>query len=650
MTNRVDRAELGRIAGVSPGKGELVALNDLASHATTWYRRYAYWSKLGPTATGAANPIEHKSEDHRVFAFLRVGGCLALVGAAAVLASLFVPVPQMLAVPGVSLAVIATALIGYHFYLAASDLGDRRPPLPVFVTLPPKGTQAHQLIEAIETELMPTAKGSGIVLEEKVTRADGQLDIFVRQRDTAADVQRMGHYAKRFRGYRPTDISLGFVALDRPPVATWELPSDRKGASAGLAKASPRVLELKSPVLEAEHAKLFPSASPQSVPWSYSAQFSVDEPLARCPVISAAAMIEPTSAGNIMRLTMSRSVDDRSPDTRVRFAGISGQTKIATGGAFRRPSVELYRGPRHGSASGPTTPSTEDNPQTHAPDFALSFSDNDEFLPGDSLTVYLTFERPIQPHEQDAIWFLAQFDFLESICGFHQLALFDPLGRPVSERETSTAGSGSRPVFSEPSVRYSTMVVRGGLSLSRLQVTSEDTTKATLMHPGRLPDASLVHELISSFVSDHRLALRDVREDFAERSAADRGALVWTILAKDSENLLSPDLTMRVSGARTPATGQEATSVEISVIAKFLNEKDQKSLQQLKAAIATSADQIVKDYVARRSPDDARGAVGAASSLAHPAAMSGNASDRLERVVQRAEAIIARFERLFRPS
>lgn len=646
-SNKVDRPELGRTVGVSPGKGELVLKHYQAGHEPSWFMLYSKWSRLGPTAAGPARPVEHKSEDQRDIAFDRIGA--VLVGAAIVLA-----VPKFWLWSALAF-VAGVCAVGYHYYSVLRGIRGTRPPMPVYAILPQQGTQAHRLVETIHTEMTPVVHGGVVLLDEKSTKADGRLELHVRQRDTKSDEKRSRVYARRFSSLRDEDISLGYIGFDRSPAVKWALPADVKQPSLGLSIASPRVLQLKAPFAASDRKRLFPSGPTQSQPWAYAAGFSIEQPLEKCPSVSASAMIDPSSAGNTLRLTITRAVDDRSPDTRVRFAGISGQVRLSVGGSFRRPGVELHRGSKHGDNRGPSSPSTEDDPQKHAPEFALKFSDNDEFMSGDSLTVYLIFEKPIQAHETDAIWFVAYFDFLDPVSGYHQLALFDPLGNPISDRYGSTSeAKGARPVFMEPSYRESSVTVHGVLPLARLLVVAEDTQKAIVMQPGRLPTSELVHELISSLVSEHRLALRDVREDYAERNAADRGALVWTILAKDSENMLSPDVTIRIAGARVPGTGQEATSLEISVISKYSNPDEFRAVQQLKTAITEGADAIVRSFVARRAADEATSAADARHAdeglVAFDRSADGSASARLDQVVMRAERLIERFERIFKPS
>jgi hypothetical protein len=192
-------------------------------------------------------------------------------------------------------------------------------------------------------------------------------------------------------------------------------------------------------------------------------------------------------------------------------------------------------------------------------------------------------------------------------------------------------------------------VVHGALTLTGLRVIVEDTLKAGEVYVGRLPDAGLVHELVDMLATDHRLAIRDVREDFAERGGSDRGALAWTILAKGSDSMLSPDVMLRVAGTRPPAGGSEATSVEFSLIVRHTNTDQFETASKLASAIKTGADAIVNAFIARRSADEAVASSDRGATFQSPHT-EGDLGQRLEVVVARAEHIIERFERIFSPS
>ena len=642
-TSQVDR-QLARTVGVSPGKGEMVLKENQATHQPGWFLWYPQWNKLGPTASGPAQPVQHKSEDERQLALDWIGAGMIAVSLAAALLGYW-------PLAGVTFFAGAAA-VGFHIGARTMRLIGRRPPLPVFTVLPPKGAPVHphRLAENVEIELRQAERGSGTVLEEKLIRSGGQLEIAVRQRDRKLDGRRRDIYSRRFGSIRDRDVSLGYIGFDRPPAVTWQLPGDRDRPGSGLVKLSPRVLQLRSPVQSAERSPLFGKGDDPNKPWGYSAVFEPSDPLAICPSVSAAAMIDPDSAGNTLRFTISRAVADRSPKTRVRVAGLAGEVRLAASGDFRRPNVELHHGGHEDSARGLGMLSTEDDPQTHSPKFSLSFSDNEDFLPGDCVTVFLVFEKPIRPQKDDMIRFVVLFDFLDPVAGFHELALFDPLGYPALDRDPATAGTATaRPAFAKPAQQTSRLTVQGGLSLEGLRVTGEETLKAGEVHIGRLPDAGLLHELIDMLATDHRLAIRDVREDFAERSGPDRGALAWTILAKGSDDMLSPDIMLRIAGTRPTAGGSEATSVEISLIARYADTKQYEAASQLGSAIKAGTDAIVKAFIARRSADEAMASSDRGATFPSMQA-DGDLGQRLEVVVARAEHIIERFERIFSPT
>lgn len=643
LTNQLDRGRLARTVGISPGTGEMVLEEDRAKHEATLFQQYAQWHKLGPTAAGPARPVESANEDLRVWSLDRIGYVLL---AAAVLLVLLSK-----AAFGMVAALLGTVVIGYHFYFRGKMSAGPPTPLPVYTLLPPRGAGTHVLQETVDLVLQPTHRDGRTLIEPKLVQAVGRLDLVVRQRDPKLDARRQRVHARRFGGAVDASVSLGYIGFDQPPRVTWDFAEAGAPPTSGLAVVSPRALQLKMPVAApAERARLFRTVDGPTNLWPYGTRFKINDAMAVCPSISAAAMIDPHSAGNTLRLTISRAVTCRHPQTRVSLSGIEGSLRMANVGAFRRPRVELSRGAQHGNDQGLGALSMEDDPQRHAPEFGLAFIEEAPFLPGDSLTVYFVFDKPIIPYEHDAISFAVRFAFLQPVCGFQQLALFDPLGYPAVDPESAGGGNfAARALFTTPSQRQSIMFVRGGLSLANLRLAVEETLRDNQMHPGRLPDATLVHELITMLVSDHHLAMRDVREDLAERSSAERGALVWTLLAKDSVNLLSPDIALRVVGSRVPGTGQEATTIELSVIAKLSSQEDYDAAMQLKTALGQGIDRIVRAFVAQQPEQPAEMAHEAGAYTPTGSTLgSGDIAVRLEAVVRRAEAIIERFERVFR--
>jgi hypothetical protein len=642
LTNQLDRARLARTVGISPGIGEMVLEEDRARHDATFFLKYAQWHKLGPTAIGPARPVESASEDLRIRAFDRVGYALL---ALAIILALLSQIGY-----GVLMALLGATVIAYHLFLRNKVLSGPPTPLPVYTVLPPGRARAHVLLESVDLLLQTAQREGRVLIEPKLVHAIGRLDLAVRQCDPKLDVRRQSVHARRFGGKGGDNISLGYIGFDQPPRVIWELANGADGPAPVIAVISPRVLQLKAPVAPAERARLFRPVDGPANLWRYEARFTINDAMAVCPSISVAAMIDPGSAGNTLRLTISRAVTCRHPQTLISLSGIEGTLEMAAVGAFRRPRVEISRGAQHGSEQGLGAPSMEDDPQRHAPEFGLSFIEEAPFLPGDSLTVYFVFGKPISPYARDAIAFAIRFAFLQPVCGIQQLALFDPLGYPAVDPETAGGGNpAARALFMPPSQRQSTMSVRGSLSLADLRLTLEETLRDNQQHSGRLPDASLVHELITMLVSDHHLAMRDVREDLAERSSAERGALVWTLLAKDSVNLLSPDIVLRVVGSRMPGTGQDATTIELSVIAKQSTQEDYDAATQLKNAIGQGIDQVVRSFASQQpeQPSEVPVDVGAEALTGSPLA-SGDLAVRLDTVVRRAEAIIERFERLFR--
>jgi len=235
-SNRVDRAELGRTVGVSPGKGELVLKHYQAAHEPSWFMRYSKWSRLGATVAGTARPVEHKSEDQRDIALDRMGIGLAII--ALVIGFLGFWLWSAVAF------VMGLCAIGYHFYSASHGSSGSRPPMPVYAILPQQGTQAHRLVETIRTEMTPVTRGSVVLLEEKVTNADGRLELHVRQRDTKSDEKRSRVYSRRFGSLEDDDISLGsgrhrgmdYILMLHP----W------RGGERGPPKRGPSVLLLRT--------------------------------------------------------------------------------------------------------------------------------------------------------------------------------------------------------------------------------------------------------------------------------------------------------------------------------------------------------------------------------------------------------------------
>ncbi|MCH9809149.1 MAG: hypothetical protein K0U74_15595 [Alphaproteobacteria bacterium] len=622
VARRINASQGGRhqrVAGISPGKSDIVLKDDAAEVEPSWFFQHFQWAGLGATAKGPARPVEHKSESGRLLALHRVGAALILLAFALAAAG------QVLL--AALLFLFAVAAVAFHYKYANLRLAARRPPMPVFTGLPAQGLVGHSLKEDIELSLQGVMRNNQIVLEEQVNAATGSLKLFLRQGDPALDAARQKIYKSRFGSVRAGDISLGYVAFNRPPAVNWELPDSDK-AKMGLAVASPRVLQAKSPFPPKERVKLF-AIDGRDTTHCFEAHYQFKSPLSVCPSITASAMIDPISAGNTLRFTIARAINDRCPVTRVRVSRISGHVRLDIGGPFGRPSVELCR--KSGDGDGIEAVSFEDDPQIHAPKFSLKFDESGEFRPGDRLTIHLVFQAPIQPQREDGIWFDVALDFISPVAGFEKLAVFDPLGYPVIDRD----GRQTQATFKPLSKKSSTLQVTGALSLANLIVTQEETFKDSRIQPGRSPNAELVHELISMLVTDFGLAMRDVREDITE-------SMVWTILGKASENMLSPDVAIRVAAANA-SDGGEATSVEVSVIARFPSPEACKAAKRLKAAISESIQQLLIIFSERPSEE-------VQPQIATGLPVNENRhdlSDRLENVVVRAEALLARLESAF---
>jgi hypothetical protein len=426
---------------------------------------------------------------------------------------------------------------------------------------------------------------------------------------------------------------------------------------------APRVLRIGAPAAFEEVNQILGQRHQQ---WQFEKDFALQHPLDRCPSISISVMTEGFSASRTLRLCLSRAVDDRSPETKIRLVRLSGYFRLAAQPSFRPPVVETYRIPsdRAIDLRPIQRVATLPEPSIHPPRFNFTLVDEPLLGPGDSVTAFVVFDGELVFAADDSVSVAATFKALSPLAGVRQVALFDALGYPTQTSPKRAKGSprpSTFPAQFDNVAFHSELEFAGAVPLERLRIVKEETLgrEQPIVRVGRHPDSNLVHDLIRLFASAYRLIVRDVREDLAERSAADRGALVWTILAKASESMMSPDVILRVAPTRTSTAGEgskDAVSLELSVIARFFAPEQLSTARALHKDLHNACVLKVEEFVSQvnlRNDEPAEltvAADGGIGSFGLESSQTGELAARVANLVTRAESLIERFERIFRNS